>query len=61
MAVMLQTSVGDLVIDLYADDPSQSVCASFTKLASRGYYDGCLVYNVQPNCLAQSGDPTATG
>ncbi len=25
------------------------------------YYNNCLFYNVQPNFIAQTGDPTGTG
>ena len=61
MALMFQCSVGDIVVDLYPEDASRRVCANLVRLCEAKYYHGCLFYNVQPNCLAQSGDPTGTG
>ncbi|KAH8069459.1 peptidyl-prolyl cis-trans isomerase [Aureococcus anophagefferens] len=61
MALMFQLSVGDVVVDLFGDDAAKSVCANLVRLCEAKYYHGCLFYNVQPNCLAQAGDPTASG
>jgi peptidyl-prolyl cis-trans isomerase-like 4 len=60
MSVLLMTSAGDLVIDVFTDDcPLAS--KNFLKLCKLKYYNGCLFYNVQQNLLAQTGDPTGTG
>lgn len=60
MAVLLDTSIGELVIDLYINDcPNAS--KNFLKLCKCKYFNGCLFWNVQPNFIAQTGDPTGTG
>ena len=61
MAVMLQFPLGDVVIDLYDEGEPAKICESFTRLCARKYYHGCLVYQVQSGCLAQTGDPSGTG
>ena len=61
MAVMLQFPLGDVVVDLYDEGEPSRICESFTRLCARKYYHGCLVYQVQSGCLAQTGDPTGTG
>eukprot|EP01031_Cornospumella_fuschlensis_P034396 gene34396-41630_t len=60
MSVLVQTSAGDIVIDLFVEDcPKTS--ENFLKLCKLKYYHQCLIYNVQQNYLMQTGDPTATG
>jgi cyclophilin family peptidyl-prolyl cis-trans isomerase len=61
MAVMLQFPLGDVVVDLYDEGEPSRICESFTRLCARKYYHGCLVYQVQSGCLAQTGDPSGTG
>ena len=61
MAVMLQFPLGDVVVDLYDEGEPARICESFTRLCARKYYHGCLVYQVQSGCLAQTGDPSGTG
>ena len=56
---MLQFPLGDVVIDLYDEGEPAKICESFTRLCARKYYHGCLVYQVQSGCLAQTGDPVA--
>eukprot|EP00611_Tribonema_gayanum_P017594 TRINITY_DN3033_c0_g1_i1.p1 TRINITY_DN3033_c0_g1~~TRINITY_DN3033_c0_g1_i1.p1 ORF type:complete len:307 (+),score=120.86 TRINITY_DN3033_c0_g1_i1:54-974(+) len=60
MSVMLETSLGSIVVDLFCDE-APLACKNFLKLCKIKYYNGCLFYNVQQNFMAQSGDPTATG
>ncbi len=60
MAVLLETSVGDLVFDLHVDK-CPNTCKNFLKLCKIKYYNGCLFHNVQKDFIAQSGDPTGTG
>ncbi|KAI4323235.1 hypothetical protein L6164_022857 [Bauhinia variegata] len=60
MSVMIVTSLGDIVIDLYADKcPLTS--KNFLKLCKIKYYNGCLFHTVQKDFTAQTGDPTGTG
>ncbi|GAX85095.1 hypothetical protein CEUSTIGMA_g12515.t1 [Chlamydomonas eustigma] len=60
MAVLLETSKGDIVIDLFIDD-CPITCKNFIKLCKLKYYNNCIFHNVQQNFIIQSGDPTATG
>lgn len=57
---MLETSKGDIVIDLYCKD-CPVTCKNFLKLCKVKYYNNCLFHSVQHNFLVQTGDPTATG
>ncbi len=60
MSVLLETSLGDLVIDLFVKDCPKT-CENFLKLCKMKYYNNCLFYDIQKDYLAQSGDPTNTG
>lgn len=60
MALLLETTIGDLVIDLDVDG-SPALCENILKLAKARYYTGSLVYNVQPNRFCQLGDPSGDG
>ncbi|XP_054488098.2 peptidyl-prolyl cis-trans isomerase-like 4 [Agelaius phoeniceus] len=60
MAVLLETTVGDLVIDLYTEERPRA-CLNFLKLCKIKYYNYCLIYNVQRDFIIQTGDPTGTG
>ena len=60
MSVVIETSVGDLVIDLYVEE-RPNCCKNFLKLCKIKYYHFCLFHNVQQNYIAQTGDPTGTG
>ncbi|KAH3764850.1 peptidyl-prolyl cis-trans isomerase CYP59 [Pelomyxa schiedti] len=60
MSVLVETSLGNIVIDLHvADCPVAS--RNFLKLCKIKYYNNCLFHNVQRNYLIQAGDPTGTG
>lgn len=60
MAVLIETSMGELVVDLFIKEcPKAS--ENFLKLCKIKYYNNCLFYNVQSNFIAQTGDPTGTG
>ena len=60
MAVLLETSLGDIVIDLYTEErPKCSL--NFLKLCKMKFYNFCLFHSVQRDFLAQSGDPGGTG
>jgi len=60
MAVLLETSKGDLVVDLYVDDAPKT-CLNFIKLCKLKYYNDCKFFDVQRDFMAQTGDPTNTG
>ncbi|NXS08208.1 PPIL4 protein, partial [Neodrepanis coruscans] len=60
MAVLLETTVGDLVIDLYTEERPRA-CLNFLKLCKVKYYNYCLIYNVQRDFIIQTGDPMGTG
>ena len=60
MSVLLETSVGDIVVDLYVEErPRCSL--NFLKLCKIKYYNFCLFHDVQRNFIVQSGDPSGTG
>ncbi|WMV40087.1 hypothetical protein MTR67_033472 [Solanum verrucosum] len=60
MSVMIVTSLGELVIDLFTDR-CPLTCKNFLKLCKIKYYNGCLFHTVQKDFTAQTGDPTGTG
>ena len=60
MAVLLETSQGDIVIDLHTE-LCPIACKNFIKLCKTKYYNFCLFHNVQAGSLIQTGDPTGTG
>ena len=60
MALLLETTWGDLVIDLDVEG-SPALCRNILKLAKCRYYTSTLVYNVQPNRFCQLGDPRGDG
>ena len=60
MALLLETTWGDLVIDLDVEG-SPILCRNILKLAQCRYYTSTLVYNVQPNRFCQLGDPHGDG
>ena len=62
MSVLLDTSAGEIVIDLYTDQKDSPIASTnFLKLCKLKYYNNCLIFNIQPNLIAQTGDPTGTG
>ncbi|MCX5674869.1 MAG: peptidylprolyl isomerase [Planctomycetota bacterium] len=58
--VTLQTSKGNIVLELAEDDAPNTV-ANFISLAEKGFYDGVTFHRVIPNFMVQGGDPTGTG
>ncbi|KAF2765221.1 cyclophilin-like protein [Teratosphaeria nubilosa] len=56
MSVLLETSAGDIIIDLFIND-APKCCENFLKLCKIKYYNFSPVYNVQPNFSFQTGDP----
>lgn len=60
MSVLIQTSVGDVTIDLFTEE-APVAATNFIKLCKLKYYNDTLVFNVQPHYVIQTGDPTGTG
>uniref|UniRef100_A0A2P2JMT0 Peptidyl-prolyl cis-trans isomerase n=1 Tax=Rhizophora mucronata TaxID=61149 RepID=A0A2P2JMT0_RHIMU len=60
MSVLITTSLGDIVVDLYAEK-CPLTCKNFLKLCKIKYYNGCLFHTVQKDFTAQTGDRTGTG
>jgi len=60
MSILLETNLGDLVIDLDVDG-SPALCKNFLKLSKARFYTSNLIYNVQPNRFFQLGDPLGDG
>ncbi|KAM9797934.1 peptidyl-prolyl cis-trans isomerase-like 4 [Neosynchiropus ocellatus] len=60
MAVLLETTLGDIVVDLFTEERPKSDL-NFLKLCKIKYYNYCLIHNVQRDFIMQTGDPTGTG
>ena len=60
MALLLETTLGDIVIDLDVEG-SPELSKNVLKLAKARYYTSTLVYNVDPNRFCQLGDPIGDG
>ena len=56
----LNTDLGDIVLDLFANKAPISV-NNFVFLARAGFYDGTIFHRVISGFMAQGGDPTGTG
>jgi cyclophilin family peptidyl-prolyl cis-trans isomerase len=54
--VVLETVLGDIVIELHPNDAPQTV-ANFTKLVKQGFYDSLTFHRVAPGFVIQGGDP----
>ncbi|KAJ2448758.1 Peptidyl-prolyl cis-trans isomerase-like 4 [Coemansia sp. RSA 2336] len=60
MSVLVETSIGDIVIDLFTDKvPLTS--KNFLKLCKFKYYNFTFFHSVERDFIAQAGDPTGTG
>ncbi|MDR2287142.1 MAG: peptidylprolyl isomerase [Prevotellaceae bacterium] len=57
MKVLLETSEGNIVLQLYDDTPQHS--KNFLKLVKKGYYDGIIFHRVIANFMIQAGDPNS--
>ncbi|MEK6941183.1 MAG: peptidylprolyl isomerase [Nanoarchaeota archaeon] len=57
--VNLQTTKGDILIELDRDMPITA--GNFEKLVRAGFYDGVIFHRVIPGFMIQGGDPTGTG
>ena len=53
--VKLETSQGDVVIELY--DKMPITAGNFKKLVQEGFYDGVIFHRVIEGFMIQGGDP----
>jgi peptidylprolyl isomerase len=58
--VKLETSEGDIVIQLY-DKQMPITTANFIKLVKSGFYNGVIFHRVISGFMIQGGDPQGTG
>lgn len=58
--VLLKTSKGDVVLELYEDEAPNSV-ANFISLVESGFYDGLAFHRVIDDFMAQGGCPDGRG
>ena len=57
--VLLKTSMGDVVIEIYSDMPVTS--GNFESLVNKGFYDGLTFHRVIDGFMIQGGDPKGNG
>ncbi|MBR6436649.1 MAG: peptidylprolyl isomerase, partial [Thermoguttaceae bacterium] len=58
--VKLQTSAGDITIELFPKEAPNTV-ANFVELVNKGFYDGLTFHRVMQGFMAQGGDPNGNG
>lgn len=58
--VLLKTSKGDILIELYEDEAPNTV-ANFISLVDKKFYNGIIFHRVLDGFMAQGGDPTGKG
>lgn len=56
MSVLVETSVGDIVIDLDVEQ-CPTLCENFLKLCKLKFYNFSPIYNICKDSVCQSGDP----
>ena len=57
--VMITTSFGDMLVELYDETPLHR--DNFIKLVTNNFYEGTLFHRVIPNFMIQGGDPDSKG
>ena len=58
--VILQTTQGEMTLELYEDVAPLAV-ENFTTHVKNGYYNGLTFHRIIKNFMVQGGDPTGTG
>jgi len=58
-SVLLQTTMGDITIELFDDMPVTT--GNFIILVKKGFYDGTIFHRVIAGFMIQGGDPGGTG
>eukprot|EP01095_Lingulamoeba_sp_RSL-Kostka_P004123 TRINITY_DN15212_c0_g1_i1.p1 TRINITY_DN15212_c0_g1~~TRINITY_DN15212_c0_g1_i1.p1 ORF type:complete len:483 (+),score=127.11 TRINITY_DN15212_c0_g1_i1:60-1508(+) len=56
MSVIIETTFGDLEVDLYVED-APITCTNFLKLCKIKYYNNCKIHSIQKDYNIQTGDP----
>lgn len=56
--VLMKTSYGDIKLELFAKDASETV-SNFLKLSTDGFYDGVRFHRVIKGFMIQGGDPNS--
>ncbi|KAK4873555.1 hypothetical protein RN001_012915 [Aquatica leii] len=59
MSVVIETTLGDITIDLYIKERPRA-CLNFLKLCKIKYYNYNLFHTVSRDFIAQTGDPTGS-
>jgi len=57
--VLLQTTNGDIIIELYSDMPITA--GNFQSLVEKGFYDGIIFHRIIDGFVIQGGDPLGNG
>jgi peptidyl-prolyl cis-trans isomerase-like 4 len=60
MSVLIQTTIGEFVVDLFVERCPKS-SENFLKLAKLKYYYWTCCHSLQTDFIASFGDPTETG
>ena len=60
MSIVLETTLGDITIDLYYEE-RPITCKKNLYLCETKYYNFCLFHSIQTNFIAHTGDPSGTG
>ncbi|XP_046969441.1 peptidyl-prolyl cis-trans isomerase sig-7 [Vanessa cardui] len=60
MAVVIETTLGDITVDLYLDQRPVT-CLNFLKLCKMKYYNYNLFHTIRSGFIAQTGDPSGEG
>ncbi len=60
MRINIDTSKGNMVAELYANDTPKTV-ENFVKLTNEGFYEGLKFHRVIPNFMVQGGCPNGRG
>lgn len=59
MSLIIETSIGDLTIDLFTKERPKA-CYNFLKLCKIKYFNYCIIFEINRN-YARTGDPTNSG
>ncbi|XP_045451205.1 peptidyl-prolyl cis-trans isomerase sig-7 [Melitaea cinxia] len=60
MAVVIETTLGDITVDLYLEQ-RPITCLNFLKLCKMKYYNYNLFHTIRSGFIAQTGDPSGEG
>lgn len=60
MAVVIETTLGDITVDLYLEQRPVT-CLNFLKLCKMKYYNYNLFHTIRSGFIAQTGDPSGEG